>query len=184
LGETTDLLRAANCGDNDAAQRLFALMYTELKRLAHASLSKIGGSGTLDTTVLLHESFLRFAGHGGHTPADRRTYYAYVGKVMRSVVLDALRERQAHKRGGDLVFVTLTTGVADRPLEVAEITAIDDALNTMERIAPDLRELVEMRYFAGLTVAQISDICGKSVRSIERDWQKGRMLLRGLIEEK
>jgi RNA polymerase sigma factor (TIGR02999 family) len=183
MSEVTELLRAANGGDDQASRRLFALMYEELKRLARASLRKSGGSPALDTTMLVHESFLRLAGQRGYTPADKRAFYAYVSKVMRSVVLDAVRERQARKRGGNEVFVTLTTSAAEQPLDATQIIAIDDALDALGKISPELKELVEMRYFAGLTVPQISEVSGKSVRSIERDWEKGRMLLRKLIEE-
>jgi RNA polymerase sigma factor (TIGR02999 family) len=183
VSETTDLLRAANRGDEDASRRLFTLMYGELKRLARAHLRKNGRPATLDTTMLVHESFLRFARQAGYTPADKRAFYSYVGKVMRGVVLDVVRERQARKRGGGQVLVTLTTGVADRPREDVRLVAIDDALNALEQIAPDLRELIEMRYFGGLTIGQVSEISGKSVRTIEREWEKGRMLLRQLIQE-
>lgn len=183
MSETTDLLRAANRGDGDASRRLFALMYDELKRLARSALRNGGRPDALDTTMLVHESFLRFVRGAGVTPADKRAFYSYVGKVMRGVVLDLVRERQARKRGGGQLLVTLTTGVAEGPLDDTRLLDIDDALNALEKIAPELRELVEMRYFTGLTVAQISEISGKSVRSIERDWEKGRMLLRQLIEE-
>jgi RNA polymerase sigma factor (TIGR02999 family) len=185
VNEVTELLRGANAGDNNASHRLFALMYEELKRLAHISLRKNGGGGPaeFDTTVLVHESFLRLAGQENYTPADKRAFYCYVGKVMRSVVLDAVRERQAAKRGGDKVFVALTTDVEERPLDGAEFIAIDDALNALGNLAPDLKELVEMRYFAGLTIPEIGELLGKSPRTVERDWEKGRLLLRRLIEE-
>jgi RNA polymerase sigma factor (TIGR02999 family) len=183
LGEVTELLRAANGGDDDASQRLFALLYADLKRLAHARLRKDSGSAELNTTTLVHESFLRLAGHERHTPADKRAFCAYVGRVMRSVVIDAVRERQARKRGGDQVLVTLTTGVEQQPLDADQLIAIDDALNVLGTLAPDLRDLVEMRYFAGLTVADVGDALGKPLRTVERDWQKARMLLRQLIAE-
>lgn len=183
MSEVTELLRAANGGDADASHRLFTLMYAELKRLARASLRRSAGSVELDTTALVHESFLRLAGQAGYTPADKRAFYVYVGKVMRSVVLDAVRERQARKRGGEHVFVTLSTAVAEQPVEGAQLIAIDDALNALGGLEPELKELVEMRYFAGLTVAEISEVLGKSARTVQRDWEKGRMLLRKLIEE-
>jgi RNA polymerase sigma factor (TIGR02999 family) len=183
VGEVTELLRAANDGDEDASQRLFTLLYADLKRLAHARLGKKGGSAELNTTALVHESFLRLAGREGHTPADKQAFCAYVGSVMRSVVIDAVRERQARKRGGDQVLVTLTTGVEEQPIDGAQLLAIDDALNALGNLAPDLRDLVEMRYFAGLTVAEVSDALGKSRRSVERDWTKARVLLQRLIEQ-
>jgi RNA polymerase sigma factor (TIGR02999 family) len=185
VGEVTLLLQAASGGDRAAADRLFALMYDELKRLAHSSLRKSaqGGRLELDTTVLVHESFLRLVGSSTCKPADRLAFYSYVGKVMRSVVLDTVRERQARKRGGDQAFVTLTTGVAEHALENAELLAVDDALTTLGSLAPDLKELVELRYFAGLTLAEVAELTGKSLRTVERQWEKARLLLRQLIEE-
>jgi RNA polymerase sigma factor (TIGR02999 family) len=183
VSETMDLLRAANRSDGEASHRLFTVMYAELKRLARANLRKGGRPAMLDTTMLVHESFLRFARQAGYTPADKRGFYTYVSKVMRAVVVDVVRERQARKRGGGQMPVTLTTDVADRPGDDARLLAIEDALNALEKIAPDLKELVEMRFFGGLTIAQIGEISGKAARTVERDWVKGRTLLRCLIEE-
>jgi RNA polymerase sigma factor (TIGR02999 family) len=183
MAQVTELLRAASAGDEGASQQLFALMYEELKRLAHSSLRKRGRPAELDTTALVHESFVRLAGHDLQTPADKRAFYAYISKVMRSVVLDAVREREARKRGGDQVFVTLTTGIAEEPVEGAQLLAIGDALDALGTLAPDLRELVEMRYFGGLTLAETGELLGKSARTVQRDWQKGRLLLQRLIEE-
>jgi len=183
VGEITELLRQASQGNSEASNRLFSLMYDELKQLAHASLRRAGAASELNTTTIVHESFLRFARQGGYTPQDRRAFYCYVGKVMRSVVLDAVREQQAQKRGGDQVFVTLTTGVGDEPVDVQQLSVIDTALDALGGLAPDLKELVELRYFAGLTVEQVSELLGRSPRSVQRDWEKGRLLLRRLIEE-
>jgi RNA polymerase sigma factor (TIGR02999 family) len=183
VSEITELLGAVSDGDAEASRRLFTLMYAELKNLARASLRKSGGRMELDTTSLVHESFLRLAGRTGHTPANKRAFYVYVGKVMRSVVLDAVRERQALKRGGDQVFVTLSTTAAEQPVSGAELIAIDEALSALNGFAPELKELVEMRYFAGLTVEEIGELLGKSPRAVQREWEKGRMLLRRLIEE-
>jgi RNA polymerase sigma factor (TIGR02999 family) len=188
MGEVTELLQAANGGDESASHRLFELTYGELKRLAHSSLRGRGGSAGLDTTTLVHESFLRLTGQAGYTSADKHAFYAYVGRVMRSVVIDEVRARQAGKRGGDKVFVTLNSGVEERPLhggplDGAQLIAIDDALSALGKLAPDLKSLVEMRYFAGLTVAEIGEVLGKPLRSVEREWQKARMLLLRLIEE-
>jgi RNA polymerase sigma factor (TIGR02999 family) len=106
-----------------------------------------------------------------------------MGKVMRSVALDVVRESRARKRGGDQVFVELTTGVAERSFGGAQLLELDDALNGLANLAPDLKELVELRYFAGLTVAEVSELTGKSVRSVEREWEKARLLLRQLMTE-
>lgn len=183
MGDVTELLRAANGGDRTAADRLFSVLYQELKALARSSLRRNGGAWELSTTMIVHESFLKLMQGGGSTPADRLAFYSYIGKVMRSVVLDAVRESRARKRGGDQVFLALTTGVEELPLDGAQLLALDDALDALARLAPELKDLVELRYFAGLTVAEVSELSGKSVRSVERDWEKTRLLLRQLIEE-
>jgi RNA polymerase sigma factor (TIGR02999 family) len=183
VDEVTGLLRAANGGDRTAADRLFALMYNELKGLARSRLKRGSGASELNTTMLVHETFLKLMHGGGCTPADRLAFYSYMGKVMRSVVLDAVRESRARKRGGDQVFVELTTGVAERPLDGAQLPALDDALSALAGLDPGLKNLVELRYFAGLTIVEVSELQGKSVRSVEREWEKARILLRQLIAE-
>jgi RNA polymerase sigma factor (TIGR02999 family) len=183
LGDITQLLHAANAGDRAAAERLFALMYDELKGLARSSLKSTGRPLELCTTMLVHESFLKLTQGAACAPAERLAFYSYMGKVMRSVVLDVVREGRARKRGGDQVFVELTTGVVEQPLDGAQLLGLDDALDALENLAPDLKELVELRYFAGLTVAEVSELTGKSVRSVEREWEKARLLLRQLMAE-
>jgi RNA polymerase sigma factor (TIGR02999 family) len=183
LGDITQLLRAANGGDRAAADRLFSLMYDELKGLARRSLRSTGRPWEVNTTMLVHESFIKFTQGAGCAPAERLAFYSYMGKVMRSVALDAVREARARKRGGDQVFVELTTGVAEQPLDGAQLLGLDDALNALAKLAPELKELAELRYFAGLTVTEVSELTGRSVRSIEREWEKARLLLRQLIAE-
>ncbi|HEX6509863.1 MAG TPA: ECF-type sigma factor [Chloroflexota bacterium] len=183
MANLTELLRAANTGDRAAADRLFSLLYEDLKALARSTLRRNARVMELNTTMLVHESFLKLMQGGGSTPADRLAFYSYMGKVMRSVVLDAVRESRARKRGGDQVFVELTTSVADKCLDGTQLLAIDDALNTLAGLAPELKELVELRYFAGLTIAEVSELSGKSVRTVEREWEKARLLLRQLISE-
>ena len=183
MSDITQLLRSANAGDTNASRELFSRMYADLKRLAHGNLYRNGGRAELNTTMLVHESYLRLAARGGLAPQDRPAFFAYVGKVMRSVVLDTVRERRAEKRGGGVEPLQLTTGVASEVIEDEQLLAIDEALDALERLAPELRKLVEMRYFAGLTVAEISEASGRSVRSVERDWEKARALLRKLMTE-
>jgi DNA-directed RNA polymerase specialized sigma24 family protein len=122
LGDITQLLLAANAGDEAAADRLFSLMYDELKGLAHRSVSNAGRSLDLSTTMLVHEAFLKLTQGAGCAPAERLAFYSYMSKVMRCVALDAVRETRARKRGGDQVFVALTTGVAEQPLEGGGVT--------------------------------------------------------------
>jgi len=183
MDEIAQLLRRANTGDPDASRELFALLYNDLKRLAHSRLRARDSRSELATTALVHESFLKLAERGAVAPADRAAFFAYIGNVMRNVVVDAVRQRRAGKRGGDASFVTLTTGIAGESIGEAQLLAIDDAMTDLARLAPDLRTLVEMRYFAGMSTDEISEVTGRSVRTIERDWEKARALLRRLMDE-
>ena len=173
----------ADAGDAGASRELFALVYGDLKRLAHGNLHRHGGRSELNTTMLVHESFVKLASRGRLAPTDRPAFFAYVGKVMRSVVLDFVRERRASKRGGGQAALTLTTGIASEVVDDDRLLAIDDAMRSLEKLAPELHQLVEMRYFAGLSVAELSEVTGRSVRSVERDWEKARALLRKLMDE-
>jgi RNA polymerase sigma factor (TIGR02999 family) len=183
VSDITRLLRSANAGDAAASRELFALMYGDLKRLAHGNLRRVGGRDELNTTMLVHESFLKIAARGGLAPADRPAFFAYIGKVMRSVVLDAVRERRAGKRGGGQPPVTLATNIAQEVVDDERLLAIDDALKSLAKLSPELHQLVEMRYFAGLSIAEIAEAAGMSVRSVERDWEKARAILRTLMDE-
>ena len=164
LAEVPRGLRPADGGDASALQELFAVLPADLKQLAHARLRTGRDSGAV-------------------LPQNRPAFFAYVGKVMRSVVLDCVRGRRAKKRGGNDLPVMLT---AEVPGKLAEerLLALDEALNGLERLAPDLSRLVEMRYFVGLSIPEISEITGTAVRTLERDWGKARGLLRTLMAER
>lgn len=179
----SDLLTAATQGDAGASHRLFEEVYAELKRMAHRRLHRDGRADGMDTTALVHESFVRMVERGRLHSDDRAAFFGYVGHVMRSVVIDHVREQRAAKRGGNQVFVTWTTGVAGERFDDERLLAIDSALGTLERLAPELRQLVDMRYFAGLSVHEVAELRGISARSVEREWEKARAFLRKLIEE-
>jgi RNA polymerase sigma factor (TIGR02999 family) len=183
MTEMTDLLRSAQAGDAQVSSRLFELVYADLKRLAHARLYKSGGLGELDTTSLVHESFLRLVEVGQLRVTDRQAFFGYVARVMRSVVIDHVRAQRASKRGGDGVLVTLTTGVEGESFDDERLLAMNAALDALERIAPQYHQLVELRYFAGLSVREVAELRGRSTRTIEREWDKARAFLRKLMQE-
>jgi RNA polymerase sigma factor (TIGR02999 family) len=183
VAEMTDLLRSAQAGDAQASSRLFEVVYADLKRLAHARLYKLGGSGELETTALVHESFLRLVEHGQLRTVDRHAFFGYVARVMRSVVIDQVRAQQAAKRGGDGVIVTLTTGVQGESFDDERLLAMNAALDVLERVAPDYHRLVELRYFAGLSMSEVAELRGLSTRTIQREWDKARAFLRRLMQE-
>jgi RNA polymerase sigma factor (TIGR02999 family) len=163
--------------------QLFEALYADLKRLAHSRLFQGGGVVDLDTTSLVHESFLRLVQSRQLDSDDRNAFFGYVGRVMRSVVIDHLRALQSHKRGGDRTLITLTTGVEDAVFADDQLLLMDSALDQLQQLAPQFRELVELRYFAGLSVREVAELRGVSTRTVEREWEKARAFLRQLMHE-
>lgn len=183
MAEMTDLLRSAGAGNRQAASHLFELVYADLKRMAHSRLYNSSGLDDLDTTSLVHESFMRLTERGKLQAEDRPAFFGYVGRVMRSVVIDHVRSRQSVKRGGNEVVVTLTTGVDGGALDDERLLALNAALDMLERLSPDFHQLVDMRYFAGLSVREIAQLRGVSDRTVEREWEKARAFLHKLMHE-
>lgn len=183
MSDLVELPRTPHVASVGVPAQLFELLYTDLKRMAHARLFRSGGVADLDTTSLVHESFLRLVEGGQLAAADRPAFFSYVGRVMRSVVIDHVRSQQALKRGGDHVLVTLTTGVEDATFDDVQLLVMDSALDSLERLSPQFRELVELRYFAGLSVREVAELRSVSTRTVERDWEKARAFLRQLMRE-
>jgi RNA polymerase sigma factor (TIGR02999 family) len=137
----------------------------------------------LDTTALVHESYLRFIHSGQLRSDDRRAFFAYASRVMRSVIIDAVRERQAERRGGDLQRLTLNTQIADNlPAGEDELLKVNEALEVLAQAEPRLAKVVEMRYFGGYTEAEIGEALELTERTVRRDWDKARMLLGALLK--
>lgn len=174
----TDLIQSAKGGDESAIRQLFDATYQELRALARMRLRK-GGRGTLlDTTALVHESFLRFARAGRLQVEDRRHFFGYAAKVMRSVVVDFVRERLAERRGGGAEHVTLDTALGDGADTGAdEVLRVHEALGSLAEIDERLVRVVEMRYFAGMTETEVADVLEITERTVRRDWEKARLLL-------
>jgi RNA polymerase sigma factor (TIGR02999 family) len=132
----------------------------------------------LQTTSLVHESYLRFLNAGELRLTDRLAFFAYASKVMHSVIVDTVRERQALRRGGGLAQVPLDTlAAAGVPAEEAEILQVHEALLALEACEPRLAKVVEMRYFGGYTEQEIAEALGLTERTVRRDWDKARLLL-------
>ena len=183
LSSITELLARSQSGDAAALQALYAQLYPDIKRVARARLAHAGGVADLNTTALVHEGFLRMAEQAGLLGASRGQFFAYVGQVLRSVVIDHLRSQGRDKRGGDQVMVTLSAAadVPAPPALATDLAAIDSALRRMRPIDAALHELLEMRAFAGLTVAELAALRGVSSRTINRDLLKARALLTLLL---
>jgi RNA polymerase sigma factor (TIGR02999 family) len=174
----TELIHRAEKGDADAADRLFAALYGELKRLARARLRSGGRNTLLDTTSLVHESYLRFAGAGRLELRDRVHFMRWAGRVMRSVIVDIARRRLADRRGGGATRLALTTGIGSRAADGAsEIVRVHEALGEMAHLDRRMAAVVELRYFAGMTEAEIAEAVGVGERTVRRDWEKARLFL-------
>ena len=172
------LLVAVRRGDAGAVDRLFGVLYPDLRQLAHSRLRRSGHLTLLDTTGLVHEAYLRLFKADSLEAINRSQFMAYAARVMRSVVVDFVRRRSADRRGGDVVHVDIddpAAAVAD-PRE-REVVRIDEALEELARIDERLVRVVEMRYFAGMTEDQVADALGLSRRSVARDWEKARLFL-------
>ncbi len=177
--EITQLLRAAGQGDTRAADQVVALLYADLRRIAGRRVQQSGELTLLDATALVHESYLKLQRAGGLDFADRKHFLAYAARVMHTIVIDLIRARQAEKRGGaEIEFVTLNTAVAElTPQRDDEVLRVHEALEELATIEPRLAQVVEMRYFAGLTEAEIAEALDITERTVQRDWAKARLFL-------
>jgi RNA polymerase sigma factor (TIGR02999 family) len=182
MGDLTILLERAQAGDDSARSELFALAYRELHQMAHARLRGGGRHALLDTTSLVHDSYLRFVEAGRLRAGDRRAFFAYASQIMRSVIVDSARQRLAQRHGGDAVHVTLTTQVQAglAPGDEA-IVQVHEALAVLEQAEPRLAATVEMRYFGGYTEREIAEALDLTERTVRRDWDKARLLLEAAL---
>jgi RNA polymerase sigma factor (TIGR02999 family) len=178
MSDVTSLLFAARNDDSQAMNRLFEVLYHDLRLLARAKLRRSAPMTVLDTTALVHESYLRFLRTGDLKVEDRPHFLAYAARVMRSIVVDLIRSRLADRHGGDALHVTLNTEIAESAsVREDEVILVNDALEELATIDPRLVKVVEMRYFAGMSEDEIAESLGVSVRTVERDWEKARLFL-------
>jgi RNA polymerase sigma factor (TIGR02999 family) len=179
MGEVTLLIERAREGDRVALDRIFEILYPELRRIAHRRISRSAPDGLVETTALVNECYLKFVQRESLTPADRVHFLAYSATVMRSIIVDAARQSHTDRRGGNAEHVTLDTDLLDTlPNSAADqILDVHEALNDLTRIDVRLARVVEMRYFGGMEDSEIAEVMGVSVRTVRRDWDKARLLL-------
>jgi len=181
--EVAQALRAVDERDNSALDRAFSAFYPELKKIARARLRGSGLQGAMETTALVHDSYLKLASGPDLAVGDRLQFFAYSSRVLRSIVVDLVREQRALRRGGDRDIVTLDTAAVEGIAESTDVEAVNDALEELARLDPALARLVEMRFFGGMTEDEIAEALSVSRRTVTREWQKARALLLTLIAD-
>lgn len=177
MTQITELLGRARAGDRDASERVFAALYEELRHLAAGQLR---GEDAMRATSLVNEAYLKIAQHGALDVNDRGHFFAVAARAMRQIVIDHVRARNALRRGGKLHFAPIETtaleaAAADRD---DEVLALDSALVKLGDLDPKLAALVELRFYAGLGLAEIAAVNERSERSLKRDWRRARAFLR------
>jgi RNA polymerase sigma factor (TIGR02999 family) len=178
MGEVTLLIERARGGDRGAFDRIFELLYPELRQIAHRRLARNARDGLIETTALVNECYLKFIQRKSLTPGDRSHFLAYSATVMRSIIVDAARVALTDRRGGDAKQVTLSTDMIEAlPNPADEILDVHAALEELSRVDERLARVVEMRYFGGMEDAEIAEALGLSKRTVTRDWDKARLLL-------
>ena len=163
--------------ESDATEQLFAVLYNDLRRLAHARLQRNEPITLLETTALVHETYLRVLNAGQIEVSERPRFLAYAAQVMRSVIVDFVRKRHAERRGGDHQHVSLDAATGSVGSAEEEVMRVSEALDELASVDKRLVKIVEMRYFGGFTEEDIALALGVNERTVRRDWQKARLLL-------
>ena len=168
--DVTQLLANWRGGDKDALARLIPIVYQELRRVARAHLRREGSDHTLQTTALVHEAYLRLVGLNRMTLENRTHFFAMAARLMREILVDHARRKNAVKRGGGITVVGLEDVAASGQDAIVDVLALDRALTDLGALDERLSRVVELRFFAGLSIADTSEALGVSSATVERDW--------------
>ena len=180
LGLAT-LIEAAERGSKSAADELFSVLYHELRRIARRELAWHGTPMSLSATTLLHQAYLEIAGREGTSFPDRNRFMGYAARVMRGLIIDHARSRCAQKRGGQFEITSFDVEIGKAP-DDRQLSRISDALEELVTIEPLLAELVDLKFFCGLSFAEIGALRDVSERTIQRQWEKARIYLHRSIQ--
>ncbi len=175
--EQDRLFAAYASGDPEAFRALVTSLYGELKRIARGQLRR-GRPGSLQTTALVHEAYLKLAASDGSPARDREHFFALCARAMRHLVVDQARAAASAKRGGGAELLPIDTAVHLVATPGAELSRVDEALERLEKVNSRHVRLVELRVFAGFTEEEIAELTGSSLRTVQRDWQRARAWLR------
>jgi RNA polymerase sigma factor (TIGR02999 family) len=164
----------------DAGERmeaLFTSLYKDLRRLAHREVRRSGAHDMLGTGTLVHEVWLDISQRPMLDLAEPGRFLAYAARTMRGLVIDRVRARHAQKRGGGVVITSLDTNNADQVTQPESLEAIGEALDELEAVDPHLAQVVDLKFFCGFTLAEVARMQGLSERTVQRQWEKARLLL-------
>ena len=160
------------------ADALFSSLYSELHRLAKRELARQGARGSLSVTTLLHEAYLDISGRDGTSFPDQARFMGYASRVMRGLIIDHARSRSAIKRGSEFEITSLQIDVAENPANASELSSISDSLDQLAKVEPELAEIVDLKFFCGMSFAEIAALHKLSERTVQRKWDKARIYLR------
>jgi len=171
------LIGAAEQGDFVAAEQLFAMLYSELHRMAKRQLSR-SIPVTLGATTLLHQTYLDMAARGGPSFPDQPRFMAYAARVMRGLIIDHARNRRAQKRGGQFHITSFPVDGAEKnAMDDGALVKLGEALDALAKIDPELAEVVDLKFFCGFSFTEIAAMRQLSERTIQRRWEKARIYL-------
>jgi RNA polymerase sigma factor (TIGR02999 family) len=173
----SSLIASAEGGNRSAADALFAALYSELHRLAKRQLARIGAGATIGATTLLHEAYLDISARESAVFPDRGRFMAYAARVMRGLIIDYARSRQAQKRGGRFEITFLDGKEIAPAVDEKELARIGDAVDELAAVDPQLAEVVDLKFFCGFSFAEIAAMRNVSERTMQRHWEKARIYL-------
>lgn len=177
----TELISASASGSDEARSALYARAYPELRKLAHTWLYRYGGSTHLQATEILSEGYLRFIQTGDLRLQDRAAFFSLASSIIRSVIFDTVRRAHAEKRGSSQLTALNTEISESIGAEDVNFLALEQALVRLEALEPRLAHVVDMHFFAEMTMQEIGDTLGMNEKSARRDWQKAQILLRTIL---
>ena len=175
--EISSLIEASERGDRAANEALFAALYSELHRIAKHELARRSGAVSISATTLLHEAYLAMSRRASGSFPEPARFMGYAAKVMRRLIIDHARKQRAYKRGGMFEITTLDTEAMDSPVDHREIVQIGGALDELSKVDPVLAELVDLKFFCGLSFAEIATLRNISERTVQRNWERARLYL-------
>jgi len=176
-GEVTRLLASCSGGDRKAFDRLFVVVYDDLRRIARRRMQVERENHTLDTTAVVHEAYLSLVDQAATTWRDRAHFFAIASRVIRHVLIDYARTRAAAKRGGGTIRVPLREEIRGREPATISLLELDEALRRLADRDPRLERVVECRFFGGMSVKDTAEAIGVSPRTVERAWTKAKAYL-------